>query len=61
MTGEDLKVTFGTQKKVELSLWTNPQNYIERFVILSKNNAFIASLPWGSADPRVIDLSPSTE
>ena len=42
MTGEDLKVTFGTQKKVELSLWTNPQNYIERFVILSKNNEDIS-------------------
>ena len=25
-----------------MSLWTNPQNYIERFVILSKNNEDIS-------------------
>ena len=42
MTGEDLKVTFRTQKKVEFSLWTNPQNYIERFEILSKNKEDIS-------------------
>ena len=37
MTRENLKVIFGTQKNVGSSLWTIPQDYFERFGILSKN------------------------
>ena len=37
MTGENLKVIFGTQKNVGSSLWTIPQEYFEQFGILSKN------------------------
>ena len=34
MIVENVEIDFRTQKKVQLSVWTIPQNYIERFDIL---------------------------